>query len=562
MQLFNNLSLRYKLLTMVASLFIGILLVQGSAMVGLHQELLDARKEKVREQVETAVSLIDHFHRQRQSLGEQESRQLALQAVGALRYGSEGYMWINDMQHRLVLHPMKPEEEGRDMTQVTDADGQHHWQAMVDRVRDAGAGFVEYRYIGPQFDSPQQKVSYVQGFEPWGWVIGSGVYLSDIDALFWQQAARSLLLLALVMTIALVLIFIISRSLTFSVARVGDVVRRFGQGDLSARTGATRTDEIGRLSRGVDAMGEQLCELLRQVRQAALVLDGEAEGLSVQSKQTRASMQAQFTEVDQVATAMNEMNATVHEVARYANDASGAAEKANGEARMGHDDVARSIASMRQLADSVAEADKAMRELETQTQQIGSVVEVIRTISEQTNLLALNAAIEAARAGESGRGFAVVADEVRSLAQRTQDSTGEIQQMIQQLQNHASAVVGHMHNSQEQAAISMDVVGAAGRDLEQILDEVQRINDMNAQIATASEEQSAVAEEINRNLIHINEGAQEALLVAELISLSSQRVHQSSHQLTRQIAHFTLAGPAAGPAEPELGPTGSPVRAA
>lgn len=540
MQLLNNLSLRYKLLAMVASLFIGILLVQGSAMIGLRHELLDARKEKVQEQVEAAVSLVGYYYAQRQTLGEQESRRLAKQAVGALRYGDEGYMWINDMQHRLILHPLKPESEGKDMTQVTDAEGQYHWQAMVKTVKQQGAGFVEYSYIGPQFDSPQHKVSYVQSFTPWGWVVGSGVYLSDVDALFWQQATKSLLLTALVMVLALIIVVLISRSLTFSVARVLDVVQQFGKGDLSVRTQATRTDEIGQLSRGVDSMGEQLCQLLLKVRHASSTLDDEAEGLSVKSQQTRASMQAQFSEVDQVATAMNEMNATVHEVARYASDASEAADHANNEARMGHDDVARSIESMLQLAESVTKADNAMRELEAQTQQIGSVVEVISNISEQTNLLALNAAIEAARAGESGRGFAVVADEVRSLAQRTQESTGEIQRMIQQLQSHAGTVVEHMHISQEQAGSSVEVVRAAGQDLEKILEEVQRINDMNAQIATASEEQSAVAEEINRNLTQINAGSQEALQVSELISQTSHRVLGASRDLSLQITHFKL----------------------
>ncbi|OYD23417.1 methyl-accepting chemotaxis protein [Oceanimonas baumannii] len=540
MQFFNNLSLRNKLMVMVATLFIGLLLVQGSAMVGLHNELLKARKEKVKEQVESAVSLVNYYYEQRQQLGDTRSRELALTAIRALRYGEGGYMWINDMQHRLVMHPLKPDEEGRDMKQITDADGQYHWQAMVSKVSSSRAGFVDYTYIGPQFDRPQQKVSYVQGFAPWGWVIGSGVYLSDVNALFWEQAGKSLGLMALIILVALALITVITRSLTFSVTRVQEVIARFGKGDLRARTGATRTDEIGQLSRGVDDMGEQLCALLAQVRTAATLLDGEAEGLSVKSKQTRASMQSQFNEVDQVATAMNEMNATVHEVARHASDASAAAEKANQEASMGRDDVVRSIDSMQQLADSVGEAGQAMQELESQTRQIDSVVEVIRNISEQTNLLALNAAIEAARAGESGRGFAVVADEVRSLAMRTQESTGEIQRMIQQLQNHAGTVADHMTNSQEQAAISMDVVRAAGRDLEQILNEVQSINDMNAQIATASEEQSAVAEEINRNLININEGAQEALQVADLISGSSQRVHLSSSQLIQQIARFRL----------------------
>ncbi|ODC03692.1 chemotaxis protein [Terasakiispira papahanaumokuakeensis] len=540
MQALKNMKLRTKLILMVSGLFLGVILIEASALSSLHTQLLDARKAKVREQVEAAYTLVQHYYEQRQSLGEDVSKQRALDALRVLRYGDNGYVWINDMQAKLVLHPMKPDQEGRDMSHVKDGAGKLHWQAMIDTVKRTGKGFVDYTYIGPQFDTPQDKVSYVKGFTPWGWVIGSGVFLSDVTHLFWQSALKSLGLTLVVLIISMGLIWSLTRSITFSVNRVLTVVRRVAEGDLTQRTHATRRDEIGELSRGVDQMTNHLTDLMNNIQQACLNLQQEADSLSASSEQTRSAMRHQFEEVDQVATAMNEMNATVHEVASHASDASDAANHASEQAELGHRDVGRSIDAMQNLEASVNRADAAMRDLENQTSEIDQVVEVIRNISEQTNLLALNAAIEAARAGEAGRGFAVVADEVRSLAQRTQSSTGQIQEMIQRLQDHARTVVEEMHQSQEQAKGSVKVVESAGEDLQHILNEVQRINDMNAQIATASEEQSAVAEEINRNLTSIHGNSEEALDAASTITEASHHLKDAAGQLSTQVKRFKL----------------------
>lgn len=540
MQALKNMKLRTKLILMVSGLFLGVILIEASALSSLHTQLLDARKAKVKEQVEAAYTLVQHYYEQRQSLGEDVSKQRALDALRVLRYGDNGYVWINDMQAKLVLHPMKPDQEGRDMSHVKDGAGKLHWQAMIDTVKQSGKGFVDYTYVGPQFDTPQDKVSYVKGFTPWGWVIGSGVFLSDVTQLFWQSALKSLGMTLVVLVISMGLIWSLTRSITFSVDRVLTVVRRVSEGDLTQRTHATRRDEIGELSRGVDQMTNHLTDLMNNIQQACLNLQQEADSLSASSEQTRSAMRHQFEEVDQVATAMNEMNATVHEVASHASDASDAANHASEQAELGHRDVERSIDAMQNLEASVNRADVAMRDLENQTGEIDQVVEVIRNISEQTNLLALNAAIEAARAGEAGRGFAVVADEVRSLAQRTQSSTGQIQDMIQRLQDHARTVVEEMHQSQEQARGSVKVVESAGEDLQHILTEVQRINDMNAQIATASEEQSAVAEEINRNLTSIHGNSEEALDAASTITEASHHLKDAAGQLSTQVKRFKL----------------------
>ncbi|WP_371921701.1 MULTISPECIES: methyl-accepting chemotaxis protein [Pseudomonas] len=241
-------------------------------------------------------------------------------------------------------------------------------------------------------------------------------------------------------------------------------------------------------------------------------------------------MQQQYREVDQVATASHEMSATAQDVARSAAQAAEAARGADHATREGLGVIGKTTSAIEQLASEMSAAMEEVQGLASSSEQIGSVLEVIRAIAEQTNLLALNAAIEAARAGEAGRGFAVVADEVRNLAKRTQDSVEEIRQVIEGLQNGTREVVGSMHSSHRQAQGSVEQVEHAVAALQRIGDAVAVITDMNLQIASAAEEQSAVAEEINRNVAAIRD-------VTESLSGQAQESAQVSQALNRLANH-------------------------
>ncbi|WP_422630771.1 methyl-accepting chemotaxis protein [Pseudomonas mucidolens] len=243
-------------------------------------------------------------------------------------------------------------------------------------------------------------------------------------------------------------------------------------------------------------------------------------------------MQVQFREIDQLATASNEMSATAHQVANSASSAALAARGADQASRDGIGIIERSTRDINALASEVSKAVTEVEALAVNSEQIGSVLEVIRSIAEQTNLLALNAAIEAARAGESGRGFAVVADEVRNLAKRTQDSVEEIRLVIERIQTSTRDVVATMHSSQTQAQSNASQIHQAVEALGKISDAVTVINDMNLQIASAAEEQSAVAEEVNRNVSTIR-GVTETLTeqAAESAQISSQLNERANHQM-------------------------------
>ncbi len=300
-----------------------------------------------------------------------------------------------------------------------------------------------------------------------------------------------------------------------------------GEGDLTRRLEYAKQDELGELAswfnRFLDKLQPTIADVKRSVQDARSTADQSAAIAS----QTSAGMQQQFREIDQVATASQEMSATAHDVANNAAQAADAARGADAAAREGLTVIDRTTLSIEQLSTELNAAMGEVEALASSSEQIGSVLEVIRAIAEQTNLLALNAAIEAARAGEAGRGFAVVADEVRNLAKRTQDSVEEIRQVIENLQSGTRDVVGSMHSSHKQAQGSVEMVEQAVTALRRIGDAVTVINDMNLQIASAAEEQSAVAEEVNRNVASIRDVTEALAGQAD----ESARVSQSLNSL-------------------------------
>ncbi|QHF05930.1 MULTISPECIES: methyl-accepting chemotaxis protein [Pseudomonas syringae group] len=344
----------------------------------------------------------------------------------------------------------------------------------------------------------------------------------------------------LAMILGIIAAVIITRQITRPLQETMAVVDRIASGDLSQTMVVTRRDELGVLQQGIQRMGTTLRELIGGIRDSVVQIASAAEELSAVTEQTSAGVNSQKVETDQVATAMHEMSATVAEVARNAEQASEAASTADKEARAGDKVVSEAIGQIERLAAEVVRSSDAMTLLEQESDKIGKVMDVIKAVAEQTNLLALNAAIEAARAGEAGRGFAVVADEVRGLAQRTQQSTEEIENLVAALQNGTRQVSSIMLSSRELTVSSVQLSRKAGTSLNSITQTVSNIQAMNQQIAAAAEEQSAVAEEISRSIVNVRDVSEQTASASEETAASSVELARLGGQLQTMVSHFKI----------------------
>ncbi|MGD8115908.1 methyl-accepting chemotaxis protein [Vibrio sp. TRT 29B02] len=365
------------------------------------------------------------------------------------------------------------------------------------------------------------------------------------DAQVAQQHYEAYLVQVAWQTVAMIVVFVVlllfaARVMLRQTQYLSESIKLMAARDLSVPIEMECKDEYGDVARELERTRVQLQEMIRLQIDASQELAGLTEVMTLSMSETKESAQEEFNEIDQLATAMSEMTSTVQTVAGHAQNASSLTESASGQAETGQRFVQDTVLKISELSKDISASAQAVNQVEESVDSIGSVVGTIQGISEQTNLLALNAAIEAARAGEAGRGFAVVADEVRNLAQRTQQATVEIQEMISQLQTSANSAVELMEKSVVEAAEGVELVTNAGSELDGIVSQVNQINDMNFQIATAAGQQSSVAEEMSQNLTNVRELVQASVTVVSELLETSEIMQQNAEELDKKITSFKV----------------------
>ncbi|HJR31503.1 MAG TPA: methyl-accepting chemotaxis protein [Pseudomonas sp.] len=368
-------------------------------------------------------------------------------------------------------------------------------------------------------------------------------YVAEDRSMQAELKKNSLLIIgssALALLVGLIAAWVITRLIVAPLRSVIRVAQQIAAGDLSATIEVTRRDEIGQLMQAMQQMGAGLSGIVSGLQAGIEQLASSAQSLSAVTEQTNLEVSSQKEETEQVATAMNQMTATVHDVARNAEEAAQAAQTADDKVESGQQVVRQSMARIEQLADSATSASSSIESLSAEIQNIGTVLSVIKSVAEQTNLLALNAAIEAARAGEQGRGFAVVADEVRALARRTQQSTEEIERLVSALRSAAQSSVQQIQSSGELVKLAVSDALQTESALGSIAAAVSLIQQMNQQIAAAAEEQSSVAEEINRSVTSIRASADQSSLAMQGNAASSIELAQLGVELKGMVGHFRL----------------------
>ena len=540
---FRLLRFNTKALIISMSFMVPMLALVGWLLQANYQQGMQSHMDATRQHVEIAHGVLAWAHAQEVSgqLPRKEAQQLALQSIAGLRYDQQEYFWINDMQPRIVMHPIRPELNGQEAGQMKDPNGFALFTAFTDTVRQRGKGFVSYQWPKPGSTEPVDKISYVQGFEPWGWVIGSGVYVGNVHEEFMHQLR--------VVGAAAVLTLVVAGYLFLSFYRVMDGglketrrhLRAMTSGDLTTSPAPWGHDEAAQLMTDLRAMQDALCSMVLRVRQSSDDIVHSASEIASGALDLSRRTEHAASNLQESAAAMEEITTTVHSGTENTQEASQMASHNAGVAADGGRVMGEVVATMEGIRTSSA--------------HIGDIIATIDGIAFQTNILALNAAVEAARAGEQGRGFAVVASEVRSLAQRSAEAAKEIK-----------ALIGA---SVEKVESGTQLVGNAGATMTEIVESVQRVTDIIGEIRSATSEQSQGIAQVNTAMNQLDQMTQQNSALVEQSTAAADSLREQAMKLTQVVALFRVNGSNASapaqarrPAPPAaLRPAPAPVRA-
>nr|WP_085648190.1 MULTISPECIES: methyl-accepting chemotaxis protein [unclassified Pseudomonas] len=485
--------------------------------------------------------------------GDADARAQAIKLLSSIKYGKDGYFFGYDSETVRLFKANDPEGVGKSFKDNRDPNGVYVNRDLVKVAKD-GTHYLQYSSPLPgnaQVLVP--KLGYTEYLAKWDMAVGTSVNLDGIEAQVAVVEAKvqermqgvvlsivgvAVVVLLVIAAAGMLLANTILRPLTLMKANLDDIAA--GEGDLTRRLTITSQDELGELAGSFNRFVDKIHGLVRQITEMTSQLTGLVTQVSDQAQRSDQAMERQRHETDQVATAINEMSAAAQEVAKSAQNAAVAAQQTDEEGQTAKRVVAGSIKQIHALVDDIRSSGVSLDSLQQDVSSIVGVLGVIRSIAEQTNLLALNAAIEAARAGEAGRGFAVVADEVRALASRTQISTQEIQGMIDRLQAGTQSAVEAMRRSSEAGDGTSAQANQAGASLDAMADLIATINSMNAQIASAAEEQTAVAEEINRSVHQIAVAVDNVADETQLGAQTSRSLAELGQRLGKLVGQFRI----------------------
>ncbi|TKB48608.1 methyl-accepting chemotaxis protein [Ferrimonas sediminicola] len=512
----------------------------------------DLRSEKMA-QVKDAVAIaVGVVRNEIKAQPDRDPLEVVSETLTQIEFGDGGYFFVYDMEGTNLFHALKPEVEGKNLIHLKDPNGTPFIVELINAAK-AGGGTSSYFYQKPGSDKLVEKISWVEPLNEHGWWLGTGVYVDEIDnavadfranaeAMAAKETATTLVVALVVIVLVVIAIVYVSRRTLAPVnamlASLQEIAQ--GEGDLTKRLEVKGQDEIAQLAEAFNQFTSKLQETIREVAEATEQVGMAVDNINDQTATISRQLATHNDETEQVVTAVTEMSTAAAQIAGNANQVADATQAAADDAGTAQTKLGHSVTSINALVGEVDLAAQHIDRLNEQSTKIHSVLGVIGDIADQTNLLALNAAIEAARAGDQGRGFAVVADEVRGLASRTQTSTLEIKEMLDELHQSVSKAVETMGNSQQNCETTVSASSEITTSLNAVSGAVNEINDMTSQIATAATEQSSVTEEINRNMVAIRDIVGELVHASEESAQISEQLGMSGQALRQLVGQFRV----------------------
>ena len=529
MQKFLSLTVSRKLWLLVAGTIVGIALLTTTFLLSERGLIMAEREDAIRQQIETAYSEVAHYESlaAKGAMPVDEAKAKALEAVRAMRFGDGNYYFMFDTNLRMLMQPIKPEMEGKDLSENKDPAGKRLFVEIANVVKAQGAGFVPYMWPKPGQQEALPKISYSKLFAPWGWIIGSGVWVDTVESVFLHRLAMFSLGAAVLVAVLTAFSILIARSITRPLARAVAIAKTVAAGDLSTHIEPVASkDETGDLLRALREMHDSLERIVGEVRGGAETIATATSEIASGNLDLSSRTEAQAGSLEETASSMEELTGTVKQNADNAHEANRTAQGASQVA-------ARGGAVVREVVDT-------MRAIDESSRKIVDIIGVIDGISFQTNILALNAAVEAARAGEQGRGFAVVATEVRNLAQRSAAAAKEIKILI--------------GNSVEQVERGSKLVDSAGSTMDEVVDSIGRVTAIMSEITSASREQSAGIEQVNRAIIEMDNVTQQNAALVEEAAAAAGSLQDQAAKLSQVVSVFKLGASfrTVQPAEPAV----------
>ncbi|HEY2023491.1 methyl-accepting chemotaxis protein [Paraburkholderia sp.] len=510
-------TLNRKLASMIAVLWTGLILIGGFGAWQNRASMISDRRDQLRSLIDQGNHVVARYYAlaQQHTLSEDDAKKQALATLAAMRYGTDGYISVNDSQPVMLMHPIKQDLVGQKLAQFTDPAGNHLFVDIVNAGNLNGGGFVDYLWAKPGSEKPVAKTSYAAHFAPWDWYLVTGMYMDDVESAFYRNLLRwcaiTVTLGALATAVMLLVLRSIRRSLGGELEVAVEHAQLMAQGNLATRVPIAPHDTSS-LLHALHTMQTGLVDTVSRVRQGTENINVGANEIAAGNTDLSQRTEEQAAALVETASSMDQMTVNVKQNADSAAQAANLASEAAGVATRGSlvvEDVVRT-----------------MGEITASSRQIGDIIGVIDGIAFQTNILALNAAVEAARAGEQGRGFAVVASEVRSLAQRSATAAKEIKALIE--------------TSTHTVETGASLVANAGATMGEIVQSVRRVNEILEEISHASREQSAGIEQVNRAVGEMDQVTQQNAALVEQAAAAAHSLKDQVGVLREAIASFAL----------------------